>query len=59
MMRSQDVQEVSAAGRDDYMSQLGSLSEESMSATEDYIKSVQKGLGNHLEIMIVSAAGLI
>ena len=52
MMRSQDVQEVSAAARDDYMSQLGSFSEESMSATEDYIKSAQKGLGNHLELCI-------
>ena len=45
MMQSQEVQEVSAASRDDYMSQLGALSEESMSATEGHIDEIQKGLG--------------
>ena len=45
MMQSQEVQEVSAASRDDYMSQLGALSEESMSATEGHIDEIQKGFG--------------
>jgi len=53
MMQSQDVQEVSATSRDDYMSQLGALSEESMSATEGHIDEMQKGLGVLFFIMPV------
>jgi hypothetical protein len=47
MMQSQEVQEVSPAARDDYMSQLGALSEESMSATEGIIDDIQKRFGAH------------
>ena len=45
VMQAQDVQEVSSAAREGYMSQLGALSEESMSATETYIDDLSKGLG--------------
>jgi Kef-type K+ transport system membrane component KefB len=45
MLQSQDVQEVSSAVRGDYMSQLGALSEETLSATEGHIDRIQRGLG--------------